>query len=122
MALDRSGPMTLDELNTRSILILGFGTEGQATYEFLRKRWPEKPLTIADRQTISEFPEETVDRLRNDPAVRLNFGPRYLDSVDVYSCDVVIKTPGIPASIDAVVRARQSGCALLSHSQLFLDN
>src|SRR5438105_7514066 len=122
MALDRSGPMTLDELRTKSILILGFGTEGQATYEFLRKHEPEKPLSIADRQSIDSFPEDIARRLQSDPEVLLNFGPRYLDSLDAYSCQVMIKTPGIPASIGAIVRARQSGCILTSHSQIFFDN
>lgn len=114
--------MTLHELSSKSVLILGFGTEGQATYEFLRKHWPDKPLTIADRQSIDSFPEEIAQRLHNDPEVHLNFGPRYLDSVDVYSCQVMIKTPGIPASLDAIVRARHAGCILTSHSQIFFDN
>jgi UDP-N-acetylmuramoyl-L-alanine---L-glutamate ligase len=114
--------MTLDELGKKSILILGFGTEGQATYEFLRKRWPEKPLSIADRQSISGLPEDVARRLQNDPEIRLNFGPRYLDSLDPYQCEVIVKTPGIPASIDAIVRARRAGCILTSHSQLFLNN
>src|SRR5689334_14963450 len=108
--------MTLDELGKKSILILGFGTEGQATYEYLRTRWPEKVLSIADQRAITEFPEDLSQRIENDPAVRLNFGPRYLDSLDPYSCEVIIKTPGIPASIEAVERARQSDCVLTSHS------
>src|SRR5437773_892962 len=113
--------MTLNDLEKKSILILGFGTEGQATYEFLRKRWPEKMLTIADQQNIGEFPGDLISRLENDPAARLNLGPRYLDSLDPYSCEVIIKTPGIPASIEAIARARQSHCILTSHSQIFMD-
>src|SRR2546421_5278159 len=113
--------MTFNELEKKSVLILGFGTEGQATYEFLRKRWPEKALTIADQQNIGEFPGELISRLQNDPAVGLNLGPRYLDSLDPYSCEVIIKTPGIPASIEAIARARQSHCVLTSHSQIFMD-
>src|SRR5207244_4690803 len=99
MALDRSGPMTLDELRTKSILILGFGTEGQATYQFLRKRWPAKALSIADARPLEEFPPELARRIQNDDRLSLNFGPRYLDSADGYNRDVIIKTPGIPASI-----------------------
>jgi UDP-N-acetylmuramoylalanine--D-glutamate ligase len=113
--------MTLDKLQNKSILILGFGTEGQATYDFLRKRWPDKVLTIADQQNVTGFPEDLIARIKNDPAARLNFGSRYLDSLDPYSCEVVIKTPGIPAAIDAIARARQCGCALTSHSQIFMD-
>ena len=114
--------MTLDELGSKSILLLGFGTEGQATYGFLREKWPEKLLSIADMRTIDEFPGDVVAQIQSDPALHLNFGPRYLDSADGYNCDVIIKTPGIPASIDAIARARQAGRKLTSHSQIFLDN
>ncbi len=114
--------MTIDELEGKSIVILGFGTEGQATYDFLRTRWPDKLLSIADQQDITAFPEDIVHRIQNDLAARLNFGSRYLDSLDAYSCEVIIKTPGIPASNEAIVRARQCGCGLTSHSQLFLSN
>jgi UDP-N-acetylmuramoylalanine--D-glutamate ligase len=114
--------MKLAELEHRSILILGFGTEGQATYEFLRRRWPSKPLSIADQRTMAEFPQEVANRIQNDTDVRTNFGPRYLDSADGYNCEVIIKTPGIPATIDAVARARRAGILLTSHSQIFLSN
>src|SRR5437773_4537082 len=114
--------MTLDELGSKSILILGFGTEGQATYEFLRKRWPSKPLSIADLRTIEEFPKDIAGRIQNDPQVHLNFGPSYLDSVYGHNCEVIIKTPGIPASIDAIAQARKAGTVLTSHSQTFLSN
>ena len=114
--------MTVEQLEDQSILILGFGTEGQATYEFLRKRWPEKPLSIADRRKIDEFPEELARKLLDDPALTLNFGPRYLDSADGYNSKVIIKTPGIPASTEAIVRACKGGCKLTSHSQIFLTN
>ena len=120
--LDLNDFMTLEELEQQSILILGFGTEGQATYEFLRKRWPTKPLSIADRRKLDEFPDDIARRLQDDPAVMLNFGPRYLDSADGYNCTVIIKTPGIPASTEAIVRACKAGCKLTSHSQIFLSN
>jgi UDP-N-acetylmuramoylalanine--D-glutamate ligase len=114
--------MTFEELEQQSVLILGFGTEGQATYEFLRKRWPDKPLSIADRRKLDEFPVELAKGLQEDAALTLNFGPRYLDSADGYNCNVIIKTPGIPASTEAILRACKAGCKLTSHSQIFLSN
>jgi len=102
-----------DELYRRSALILGFGTEGQATYEFLRSKWPAKELSIADQRELHDFPEELVRKLRADTAAKLNFGPRYLEA----KAEVIIKTPGIPASkLDA------PESVLTSHSQLFLSN
>ena len=114
--------MTLEDLEQQSILILGFGTEGQATYEFLRKRWPTKPLSVADQRKIDEFPDEVARRVQDDPALMLNLGPRYLDSADGYNCTVIVKTPGIPASTEAILRACKTGCKLTSHSQIFLSN
>jgi UDP-N-acetylmuramoylalanine--D-glutamate ligase len=114
--------MKLEELENKSILILGFGTEGQSSYEFLRRHWPTKELSIADQRSLEEFPADVVLRIQSDSAVRLNFGPRYLDSTDGYNCDVIIKTPGIPASVDAIARARKAGRTLTSHSQIFLSN
>src|SRR2546426_2491571 len=114
--------MTVEELGEMAILILGLGTEGQPTYEYLRKKWPDKLLSIADRQTAGEFSEDIAYRIQSDPAVMLNLGPRYLDSLDPYQCEVIIKTPGIPATIAPIVRARKTGCILTSHSQIFLSN
>ena len=114
--------MTFEELNRKSILILGFGTEGQATYEFLRRKWPSKPLFIADQRTEGEFPAEVVQRLQRDPGAALRFGPNYLDALDPKKCEVIIKTPGIPSSIGPIAKARGAGCVLTSHSQIFLSN
>jgi UDP-N-acetylmuramoylalanine--D-glutamate ligase len=114
--------MKLQELDSKSVLILGFGTEGQATYDYLRKHWPAKHLSIADRRSLDEFSEDVIRRIQDDRALHVNFGPRYLDSADGYNCQVIIKTPGIPASLDAIARARKMGCTLTSHSQIFLSN
>jgi len=112
--------VTLEELKDKSILILGFGTEGQATFEFLRRHWPSKPISVADRRRIDEFPADIAARIKNDAAVRSHLGERYLESID--QCDVIIKTPGIPASTESIANAHEQGCKLTSHSQIFLSN
>jgi UDP-N-acetylmuramoylalanine--D-glutamate ligase len=114
--------MNLEEFEGKSILILGLGTEGQATYEFLRTRWPAKTLTIADQRTIDHFTEEVRRHLQEDAHLVLHLGPQYLEAVETTGCDLIIKTPGIPASTPAIVKALQSGVRLTSHSQIFLSN
>jgi UDP-N-acetylmuramoylalanine--D-glutamate ligase len=114
--------MRLQDLENKTVLILGFGAEGQGTYAYLRRHFPDKPISIADQRTAAEFPPELIRGLQGDPAANLNFGPRYLDSADGYNCEVIIKTPGIPATLDAVARARKTGCILTSHSQIFMSN
>ena len=119
---DNLGPMRLAELQKRTILILGFGAEGQATFTFLRKQWPGKMLSIADRRTREEFPREMIRELEQDSALTLKLGPDYLDSLATGLCDVIIKTPGIPASIDPIAKAIETGSAVTSHSAIFLSN
>src|SRR5437773_3003076 len=114
--------MTVNDLNRKSILILGFGIEGQATYDFLRDKWPSKRLSIADQRTPEEFSYELIRKLARDRAVTLNLRPGYLDAQDPENCGVIVKTPGIPASMEQIVKARKAGCALTSHSQIFLSN
>src|SRR6516162_5681340 len=112
--------MLLKELSDKAILILGFGTEGQATYQYLRRHFPSKPLSIADQRDMSKFPEDVIRRIQEDPALTINFGPRYLNSADGFNCDIIIKTPGIPATLPAIARARNAGRVLTSHSEIFL--
>ena len=44
--------LILEKLKDKSIAILGFGREGKSTYNFLRKHFPEKELTIIDQNEI----------------------------------------------------------------------
>ena len=44
--------LILDKLKDKSIAILGYGREGKSTYNFLRKHFPEKELTIIDQNEI----------------------------------------------------------------------
>jgi UDP-N-acetylmuramoyl-L-alanine---L-glutamate ligase len=114
--------MKFNELSQKNVLILGLGTEGRATYEFLRKKWPGKRLRIADRTKIGEFPQDLAQQLQSDAAVHLELGSSYLDSLASDASVVIIKTPGIPASLPQIKKALDVGCILTSHSELFLAN
>lgn len=67
----------------RSVLILGFGKEGQSTYNFIRRFYPDKPLAIADKRELK------ID----DPNVTLITGDSYLDHINDF--DMVMQSPGI---------------------------
>lgn len=70
-------------LKEPSLLILGFGREGRATYDLIRRSLPDKHLGIADVREL-QVP---------DPHVTLHCGAGYLDAVRDYR--IVIKTPGV---------------------------
>jgi len=78
----------INELNTKKVLILGFGREGRSTYKFIRKHLPTKKLYINDLADLSND-----EMLKDDENVELNCGESYLDDLENY--DIIMKTPGI---------------------------
>ncbi len=77
-------------LEDKKILILGFGMEGESTYRFLRRNFPEKNLYIADRNI--NLLANRVD-LMEDPYVEVSLGEDYLVGIEEY--DLIVKAPGI---------------------------
>lgn len=78
-------------LEGKKIMILGFGREGQSTYQTLRAWFPDAPLAIADRDDgiLLRHPE-----LSDDNNLAFQSGESYIRACDKY--DLVIKSPGIP--------------------------
>jgi UDP-N-acetylmuramoylalanine--D-glutamate ligase len=77
-------------LANRKLLILGFGREGQSTYRFIRKHFPEIAIAIADRnrELFKELPEHYVKK-----GFPLHLGENYLESLPDYQ--LIIKSPGV---------------------------
>ncbi len=78
----------LNELNNKSVAILGFGLEGRSAYNFIR-RYSTMKLTIIDKNNILE----TNEFLNEDENVSVIWGDDYLSGLDKY--DLVIKSPGV---------------------------
>lgn len=76
-------PKIIEYLENKSVLILGFGREGQSTLAYIRKYLPEKKLTVSDRNPIKT----------EDENVTVISGEDYLECINNY--DVVMKSPGI---------------------------
>ena len=67
-------------MSGKSIVILGFGREGKATYEFIKKYVHYTDLAVADKVRV-ELPETVY------------YGETYCEHLNCY--DVVIKSPGV---------------------------
>jgi len=73
----------------KSLLLLGFGREGQASYRLLRKIYPEKLITIADKNiSVSDNP-----LFVGDQNVRFLLGDDYLKKINGF--DIIFRSPGI---------------------------
>lgn len=77
-------------LKDKKIVILGFGMEGEASYRFLRKNFPEKQLFIADRNI--NLLDKKID-LMEDANLEVSLGENYLNGIEEY--DLILKAPGI---------------------------
>jgi len=77
-------------INKKTVLLLGFGREGESTYKIIRKYFPDFLITIADKD---ENKINKSDVLKRDELVNLIVGEDYLKNINKF--DVIIKTPGI---------------------------
>lgn len=109
--------MYLNELQDKSVVLFGFGVEGQATYQFLRGKFPTKVIALADARPYEKLglsPE--LDRqIKADSKVELLLGDQCPKSLQNYQA--IIKTPGIAPShpMLAGVESHQ----LTSHLEIF---
>ena len=96
-----------DELDGKSILILGYGREGKVAFDFIKKYVDYTDLCIADKNEI------TASELAG---IKTVFGEKYLDEIKNY--DVVIKSPGI-ALLDKISESERQ--KITSQTALFIE-
>ena len=73
----------IEYIKDKKVLILGFGREGQSTYNYIRKHLPTKALTIGDKN------QPKID----DANTSVIYGDDYLKCLSDF--DLVFKSPGI---------------------------
>ncbi len=112
--------MELSELKNKSIVILGLGQEGLATFDFLRTRFPDKLLGLADQSSLNQLSAKTREAVRSDANIRLHLDGDYLASLAGY--EVIVKSPGIPSTLPAIQQALNAGKRVTSHTALFFAN
>ncbi len=103
----------LNYLENKKILILGFGIEGESSYRFLRRNFPEKCLFIADKDI--DLLENKIE-LIEDPYVEISLGDNYLNGIEEY--DVIIKAPGISLKDIDILKFKDK---ITSQLELFLE-
>ena len=100
----------LEEFKEKKILILGLGKEGTSTLRFIRKKFPNKIIGIADQKTKKQLDKYLQKIIEKDKKLLLHLGKKYLESLNLY--EVVFKSPG--------VQLPKSSTAKSHHRQQFL--
>jgi UDP-N-acetylmuramoylalanine--D-glutamate ligase len=107
--------MRIADLAGKRIAIWGFGREGRAAIQALRKRVPELPLALYCSES------EAADAQAFDTALRVYANEP--DAVALSAYDVVIKSPGISAYKPAIITAHAQGTRFTSGTALwFAEN
>jgi UDP-N-acetylmuramoylalanine--D-glutamate ligase len=105
--------MKLEEIETKkNILILGFGQEGQDAFLFLKKRFPEKEIAIADQK-------ENLKTKKEWKGLKFFLGKDYLKHVEKF--DLIVKSPGISPKIPKIKKLYQDG-KITTPAKIFLEN
>lgn len=107
-----------NRIKDKSVLILGFGREGQSTLKAFLKAGSAKKITIADQKALSLEMEVFADAAYADynlQSIDFCCGPQYQDFCDDY--DLVMKSPGIVLKKDISMYETE----ILSQMQLFFE-
>lgn len=110
-------PELVSQLSASEIVILGLGREGWSTYCFLRHYLPEKSIILIDQQELSQLKTTWQSAITTDPHLTAHLGVKAFDQLD--AGQLIIKTPGIPATHPALTRALAAGSQLTSNLALF---
>lgn len=100
-------------LENKKIVILGFGIEGESSYKFLRKYFPEKKLYIADKN------EDLIKQhqyLEKDSNLIVSLGEDYLKEIEYF--DLILKAPGISLKNISIANFQEK---ITSQLELFLE-
>ncbi|MBD3360180.1 UDP-N-acetylmuramoyl-L-alanine--D-glutamate ligase [Candidatus Peregrinibacteria bacterium] len=92
------------------IAILGFGIEGRAVFEYLKKHGYHE-LTVCDQNV------DLKDKMPEGVSVRL--GEKYLQDLDDF--DVIFRSPGIKYLEPGIQAALKNGVEVTSSTAYFLD-
>jgi UDP-N-acetylmuramoyl-L-alanine---L-glutamate ligase len=107
--------MRIADLAGQRVAIWGFGREGRAAIQALRKRLPELALALYCSD------DEVAQAQAFDAALRIY--PHEPDAVALSAYDIVIKSPGISAYKPAIITAKAQGTRFTSGTALwFAEN
>ncbi len=104
--------MRFAELERANVAIWGCGREGRSVLAALRRRFPDKPLTL-----YCKSGEADAVRARCDP--HLHVADASPDADALASHDIVIKSPGISAYKPEILAARERGTRFASGTALW---
>lgn len=107
----------IDQLNNKTLVILGLGKEGYATYEFFRAHFPKKKLWLIDQTSLPQLPENWQKIQKKDSNVEFS---THFDHEELQDSEpLVFKSPGIPPHSQLLSQASKIKAKFTTSTNLF---
>ena len=104
-----------DETKNSHVAVIGTGVSNHDVIKlFLAKGYH---VTLCDKKSPQQL-GDVYDELKNLGA-DFSLGENYLDAV--FSCDMIVRTPGMYYNNPVLTEARKKGIAVTSEMELFFD-
>ena len=100
--------MTVADLNSHKVGILGFGQEGQAVFAYLKKHGVSAVVFDENAELVSAA------------NVIIRTGENYLDTIT--DCTLLFRSPGIWRNHPKIVEAEDNGIVITSQTKWFFEN
>ena len=97
----------------KKVAVLGLGIEGKDAIQYLMSQGAA--VTLLDKKPESELDFEGVDRSK----IKVFGGENYLKNLDEF--DVLVRSPGVYRYLPEIVAAEDSGVAVTSAYNIFLE-
>lgn len=101
------------DLASKNTLVLGLGKEGISTLKFLRRKFPNKLIGVADYKTIKDLEQKSQKILEKDKKLILHLGRSYQNQLNKY--DVIFKSPGVKIE-------KQTRADITSQTKIILES
>ncbi len=100
----------MKEIKGQSVVLLGYGREGQSTHKYLLENYPDIRIGISDQNPVEPIPGTQT---------QMYVGSTYLD--DLQSYDTAIRSPGIPPHTPELQRFKELGKWVTTETNIFFS-
>jgi UDP-N-acetylmuramoylalanine--D-glutamate ligase len=110
----------MNDIERARVLIIGFGVEGFASYEYLRTVAPGLQLGVFDESKgeMDAASQENTVKAREDTGTTWY---EDVEAVNLSAYDIALKSPGIPPNHPLLVRARMAGLHVVTQMEILFE-
>ena len=111
----------MNEIIGKSVLILGYGAEGQSVRRWLKKFHPDLKIGIADSSQMSLRGAKRRGNPNEIATLRPPVGGLARNDESFTGYDTIVKSPGIPPNLPALTTAKAAGRHITSATNIFFS-